>query len=145
LEKKFMTGQEKMDLMKKLGCPKIGSLVRQNEMVLCEEINRLRECVKDLNRLVHDQVVVMQSALIEAIHNGHQAGLKWIHNELWGPGTLPDENDKWFYDASLYYCAHKTNPMGPCEICGKPSSRLQMKHVACCDKHLKEVLQKAGL
>jgi len=41
MSKKYMTGQEKIELMKNLGCPNIGGAVRRDEMILCEEINRL--------------------------------------------------------------------------------------------------------
>ena len=108
-----------------------------------KQVKLLKERVRESNKIIHDQIVVMQCALIDAVNNGHEKGLKWIYNELWPPGNLADENDEWFYDANLYYCAHRADPMGPCEICGKPSSRKKMKHVACCDEHLKEALEKS--
>ena len=44
----FMTGHEKIELMKRLGCPNVGEVVRRNEMVLCEEITRLMLLMKEL-------------------------------------------------------------------------------------------------
>lgn len=136
-KKKFMTGQEKIELMKKLGCP--GPVVGRNEMILCEEINRLKEFMKDLNKLVHDQIVVMQSALIDGGNKTPKDGLRWIYNQLFGPGCLPDENDKWFHDANLYYQAHRSDPFGPCEVCGIPSSFAGQGHVACSQKHFEQL------
>ena len=52
MEKYFMNGQEKIDLMEKLGCPAVGSVVGRNEMVLCEEVNRLKILINSaVNRL----------------------------------------------------------------------------------------------
>jgi len=100
------------------------------------DYEKLKEGYAELDKIVHNLTVGMQAALIDAHHNGDKSGMMWIYNALEGPGNLPDINDKWSCDANDYWLAHKTDPMGPCEVCGKPSGIMSGGHVACCREHL---------
>jgi hypothetical protein len=97
---------------------------------------RHKDCLRNSNNILNDMIVANQAALIDAYHNGPIAGLKWIYNSLWGPGNLPDINDRWASDANDYYSAHCSRPLGPCEICGRPSRCAGSGHVACGWGHL---------
>lgn len=102
------------------------------------EIEQLKDMIRDLNSIIHNQVVGMQAALIDAEHNGPEHGLRWISNGLAGPGHLPDPDDQWYGDANDYYNAHCAEPLGPCEVCGRPSGACGQLHVACTPEHLKQ-------
>ena len=108
--------------------------------MLKDKIERMQETITEMDQVIHNQVVVMQSALIDAINKTPKDGMQWIYNQLDGPGCLPDENDPWYHDANLYYSAHRSNPYGPCEICGNPSSVSGQGHVACSLDHHKQIL-----
>ena len=89
----------------------IGEIIRRNEMVLCEEIGRLKTILEDLSQIIHSLVVKMQAALIETAHNGAASGMIWIFNALAGLGQLPDEDYERYGNANDYYKAHKANPL----------------------------------
>ena len=97
-----------------------------------------KDIIHHLSRIIHNQNVLMQAAIIAAHHNGPEAGLKWIYNELWQLDLLPDENDQWFGDANDYYRANCSDPLGPCEICGRPSGASGSGHIACGFDHLQK-------
>lgn len=56
--------------------------------------------------IVHNHVLAMQSALIDAELRGHREGLQWIYNTLEGPGHIPDiEAAKTMGGAQAYFDA----------------------------------------
>ena len=63
--------------------PQLGVMTIGGKMPTQEEFDRLLDANRRGNKIIHDQVVGMQAALIEAHHNGQEAGLKWIYNALW--------------------------------------------------------------
>lgn len=40
--------------------------------------------------IISNQCIAMQAALIDQHHKGHEAGMVWIGNTLFGPGLIPD-------------------------------------------------------
>ncbi|RQS85138.1 hypothetical protein [Burkholderia seminalis] len=98
--------------------------------------------VKSLSNIVHDQIVAMQSAIIEWQHgNGAEAGLNWIVNTLAGPGNLPDFDAPHGKHAQFWFNANQANPLPSC-FCGSPSSALWMGQGFCCDEHYREAKAK---
>jgi len=125
---------------------KMGVEQKENKTIetmesLQDQIRRLKDARKLLNQCVHDLIVSMQAALIESHHNGAESGLEWIYNALEGPDCLPDMESEWAGDAEDYYNAHRADPHGPCEICGKPSGIAGFGHVACSVEHLEQAQQ----
>lgn len=73
-------------------------------------IEHLKARIKELergrrldNRIIHDAVVAMQAATIDAQHNGAEQGMIWIENKLCGPGMLPSESDPHYHSAQDFY------------------------------------------
>lgn len=87
----------------------------------------------------HDNIVAMQSALIEwKFGKGSEAALQWIVNTLMGPGLLPDFDAPHGRDAQKWFDANQSNPMPPCEICKEPSCIVWMGMGFCCEAHEKQ-------
>jgi hypothetical protein len=83
--------------------------VAEEAAALQAEIDALRADLKKhkahilmVNDIITNQCIAMQSALIDQHHNGHEAGMAWIGNTLFGPGLIPD------IDEAL--ALSKTNP-----------------------------------
>ena len=61
----------------------------------------IRNRHKELDLLIGKNILVMQAAIIEWQGTGDaKKGLAWIYNTLFGPGELPDEEEK---DAQAYF------------------------------------------
>lgn len=61
----------------------------------------IRNRHKELDLLIGKNILVMQAAIIEWQGTGDaRKGLAWIYNTLFGPGELPDEEEK---DAQAYF------------------------------------------
>ncbi|WP_417635069.1 ead/Ea22-like family protein [Enterobacter hormaechei] len=61
----------------------------------------IRNRHKELDLLIGKNILVMQATIIEWQGNGDaKKGLAWIYNTLFGPGELPDEEEK---DAQAYF------------------------------------------
>lgn len=61
----------------------------------------IRNRYKELDLLIGKNILVMQAAIIEWQGTGDaKNGLAWIYNTLFGPGELPDEEEK---DAQSYF------------------------------------------
>ena len=64
-----------------------------------------------MNRIIHNMVVGNQSAYIEATYGeGHEKGIEWIGNGLFGPGHIPTKEmvgektaQEWFDENVLEY------------------------------------------
>lgn len=110
------------------------------EQIIAELIRGQKndQAALDYANIVHDMVVANQSAWIEWQHGkGAEAAMSWIHNGLWGPGHLPDEDAPWGKDAQRWYLANRHDPFPTC-ICGNPSSQMQMNVGGCCKEHFDE-------
>lgn len=71
---------------------------------LVDENKRLRDIAKLNNQIIHDSVVEKQAAWIEWKNGGGaEEAMKRIHNSLWGPGFLPDENDVNYGNPQEFY------------------------------------------
>ncbi|MFY4709949.1 hypothetical protein [Burkholderia glumae] len=104
-----------------------------------DKTNRL---IKSMSDIIHDQTVVMQSAIIEWQHGmGAEAGLVWIANTLDGPGHFPDFDAPHGKNAQFWFNANQANPLPTC-FCGNPSSSLWMGQGFCCDEHYREAKAK---
>lgn len=62
-----------------------------------DEIDRLRTEADRAERrainfgdCLHQQILAMRAAMVDAVLNGPEAGMAWIENTLEGPGNLPD-------------------------------------------------------
>lgn len=72
---------------------RIAELEAQNEYI--------RKRYQQLDLLIGKNILVMQAAIVEWQATGNaKNGLAWIYNTLFGPGELPDENEK---DAQAYF------------------------------------------
>lgn len=72
---------------------RIAELENQNEYI--------RKRYQELDLLIGKNILVMQAAIIEWQGTGDaKNGLAWIYNTLFGPGELPDEEEK---DAQAYF------------------------------------------
>lgn len=61
----------------------------------------IRKRYQELDLLIGKNILVMQAAIIEWQGTGDaKNGLAWIYNTLFGPGELPDEEEK---DAQAYF------------------------------------------
>lgn len=61
----------------------------------------IRKRYQQLDLLIGKNILVMQAAIIEWQATGDaKNGLAWIYNTLFGPGELPDEEEK---DAQAYF------------------------------------------
>ena len=110
-----------------------------------KENTLLRKEIKSAYDSLNNNIVAMQACVIETEHNGHEAGFAWIWNTLCGPGLIPEPDEQWYESAQLYYSANCSQPMGPCKICGKPSSILSHLGPACCDKHHQQIRESANV
>lgn len=66
-------------------------------------IEKLEKITRIGNHILHDTVVGMKSAVIDAEHHGAERGMAWIKNKLRGPGMLPDKDDPHYHDAQAFY------------------------------------------
>lgn len=115
------------------------------------EIERLRadaenskRLVKDLSRIVNDQVVANQAAWIEWKHGrGAEAAMTWVQNGLIGPGHIPDEDAPYGKEAQAWMDANRTEPFPACH-CGRPSHQLWMGHGACSEEHMRETRERVA-
>ena len=73
---------------------------------LKNKIDKLEQARKLDSRIIHDTLVGMQSAVIDAKHYGPERGMTWIESGLDGPDMLPDESDANYHDAQAYYDYH---------------------------------------
>jgi|GEM_PF-2003575 len=68
---------------------------------LKDENEYIRNRFKEVDRLFGKNLLVMQAAIIEWRATGDaKDGMAWIFNTLFGPGELPDEDEK---DAQAYF------------------------------------------
>lgn len=69
--------------------------------VLTAENEYIRNRFKEADLMFGKNLLVMRAAIVEWQATGDaKRGLTWIYNTLWGPGELPDENEK---DAQAYF------------------------------------------
>jgi hypothetical protein len=72
---------------------RVAELVKDNEYI--------RNRFKELDLMFGKNLLVMQAAIIEWQGTGNaKSGLAWIYNTLFGPGELPNEEEK---DAQAYF------------------------------------------
>ncbi len=63
-----------------------------------------KENLEMCSKIINDNTVAMQSAIIESEHGGGtEAGMRWIWQALCGPGLLPDDEDDCGTDAQAWY------------------------------------------
>ncbi|HFQ5182576.1 TPA: 3'-5' exonuclease [Vibrio vulnificus] len=106
-----------------------------------KDSQQIKSAAKQLDKLINNQVVTMQSAYIEAAYGkGPEAGMQWIANSLFGPGFIPsdEEVEKYEKSAQLFYNANCSDPLGPCAVCDRPSGWAGAGVVACCEEHLEQ-------
>jgi hypothetical protein len=65
------------------------TLVHGND-ALRAELKRVKDYVRTANDIITNHCIAMQAALIDQHHKGHEAGMVWIGNTLFGPGLIPD-------------------------------------------------------
>lgn len=112
-------------------------LEQQQERITALEEHALFISAKVLN----DVIVGNQSAWIEWQHgNGAEAAMRWIHNGLWGPGNIPDEDAPYGKEAQAWHDANIAEPFPKC-ACGRPSNRISRGVGACCEEHLEQALK----
>lgn len=88
-----------------------------------------------LNNFCHDMLVGQQAAWIEWQRGaGAEAGMKWIHNGLAGPGLIPPEDAAWAKEPQAFFAANRASPFPTC-YCGRPSNILWMGKGFCCREH----------
>jgi len=86
---KFAEADERLEAAEK----RIAELTVENEYI--------RKRFKESDLLFGKNLLVMQAAIIEWQGTGDaKKGLAWIYNTLFGPGELPDEEEK---DAQAYF------------------------------------------
>ena len=68
---------------------KIEALVAERDALQAENKKCMRH-IRQLNDIITNHCIAMQSALIDQHHKGHEAGMVWIGNTLFGPGLIPD-------------------------------------------------------
>ena len=83
------------------GTPDIGA-AWEGVNAIQEQNRRLQEHQKMDARIIHNQAVSMQAALIAARTNGAEVGMQWIENTLCGPDLLTDEDGPHYHDAQAY-------------------------------------------
>lgn len=106
------------------------------------EIKKSMELLGILGKVIHDLTVGQQAAWIEWRHgDGAEAGMRWVHNGLAGPGHIPDEDAPYGKEAQAYFNANCSDPIPQC-ACGRPSGQLWMGHGACCNEHMQEAMAK---
>ncbi|MNS67708.1 hypothetical protein D3C72_1009680 [compost metagenome] len=107
------------------------------------QVAQLEKLTSSLSNIVHDHTVVMQAAWIEWKHGrGTEAAMSWIHNTLWGPGFIPDEDAPYGKEAQAWFDANQSNPMPQC-FCGRPSHIGWMKQGFCSEAHYAEAKARA--
>lgn len=100
-----------------------------------EKVEISKRSLELLNDLFHDHVTVMQAAWIEWHHGkGAEAAMHWIHNTLWGPGLIPDEDAAYGREAQAWFDANRAKPFPACE-CGRPSHILAHGKGFCSQEH----------
>ncbi|WP_321878431.1 hypothetical protein [Paraburkholderia bannensis] len=112
---------------------------------LTAEVRRLRkdtvrrlELTKTISEALHDNIVAMQSAIIEWQHGrGTEAGLQWIVNTLMGPGQLPDFDAPYGKNAQLWFNEHQAHPFPRC-FCGNPSHIATDSRGYCSEEHARQ-------
>ena len=65
------------------------ALVKERDE-LRAELKRVKDYVRTANDIITNHCIAMQAALIDQHHKGHEAGMVWIGNTLFGPGLIPD-------------------------------------------------------
>lgn len=65
------------------------ALVKERDE-LRADLKRHKAHIRMGNDIITNQCIAMQSALIDQHHKGHEAGMAWIGNTLFGPGLIPD-------------------------------------------------------
>jgi hypothetical protein len=65
------------------------ALVKERDE-LRADLKRYKAHIRMGNDIITNQCIAMQSALIDQHHKGHEAGMVWIGNTLFGPGLIPD-------------------------------------------------------
>ena len=65
------------------------ALVKERDE-LRADLKRHKAHIRMGNDIITNQCIAMQSALIDQHHKGHEAGMVWIGNTLFGPGLIPD-------------------------------------------------------
>jgi len=108
------------------------------------EILKIDKVLQQMGKICHDQTTANQAAWIEWQHGaGAEAAMRWIHNGLWGPGLIPDEDAPYGKEAQAWMDANRADPMPQC-ACGRPSHILWMGQGACCNEHYEEARAKHG-
>ncbi len=64
--------------------------LRADVDALRADLARHKSHIRLTNDIITNQCIAMQSALIDQHHKGHEAGMVWIGNTLFGPGLIPD-------------------------------------------------------
>lgn len=107
-----------------------------------KELAAVRRVLDTMGKIVHNQTTANQAAWIEWQHGrGAEAAMAWIHNGLWGPGLIPDEDEPYAKEAQAWYDAHRADPMPQC-ACGRPSNQLWMGGGACSSECMKVAREK---
>lgn len=102
---------------------------------LAHEIADAMENHSAMNDFFHDMLVGQQAAWIEWQRGaGAEAGMKWIHNGLAGPGLIPPEDAAWAKEPQAFFDANRASPFPTCH-CGRPSNILWMSKGFCCREH----------
>lgn len=65
------------------------ALVKERDEMRAD-LKRHKAHIRMGNDIITNQCIAMQSALIDQHHKGHEAGMVWIGNTLFGPGLIPD-------------------------------------------------------
>jgi hypothetical protein len=65
------------------------ALVKERDE-LRADLKKHKAHIRLTNDIITNQCIAMQSALIDQHHKGHEAGMVWIGNTLFGPGLIPD-------------------------------------------------------
>ena len=107
-----------------------------------ETVGKLKSALRTGNTIIHNHVVTMQAAWIEWQHGkGAEEAMAWIHNELCGPGHIPDESEEFGKEAQPWFDSHITDQFPKCH-CGRPSNILYRGKGACCDEHIVDVYER---
>lgn len=102
---------------------------------LTDDAARNLDAAKMMSRTVHDMVVANQAAWIEWQHGkGAEAAMSWVHNGLWGPGHIPDEDAPYGKEPQAFYDANCAEPLPQC-FCGRPSNIMWMGQGFCSNEH----------
>ncbi len=113
----------------------IARLATEERAKLAAENERFTKAYKMLGECMQDMIVGNQAAWIEWQHGkGAEAAMSWVHNGLWGPGHIPDEDEPWGKEAQAFYDANCAHPLPKC-FCGRPSNILAQGKGYCSNEH----------